>query len=131
MGDPAVVQLAEKIPHGFQPSRSLVRALAAYVQRRYYLHWGRRLEIARHVGIPLRDHFQMPPETNLDLLLCALYHRTFVADGVRSEAPSEFVRAVMASLPGTAGTPPPAASPFSLPASQTSASVSPISTTSP
>jgi uncharacterized RDD family membrane protein YckC len=80
LDDPQVAELAARLPYGFQPSRSLARALAAYVDRRGIFARGRRLEIARHLGEPLREKFQLPPETDLDLLLCALYQRTFVAD---------------------------------------------------
>lgn len=74
------IQLAARIPARFQTSPSMARALAAYVQRRQSFPWGRRLEIARHLAEPLRQQFGLPPETNPDLLLCALYHRTFITD---------------------------------------------------
>lgn len=38
------------------------------------------MEIARHLGEPLRKEFNLPPGTNVDLLLCALYHRTFITE---------------------------------------------------
>lgn len=85
LGEPGVKRLAEQIPANFQPSRSLARALAAYVQRRRNFSWGRRLEIARHLGEPLRQKFNLPLSTNSDLLLCALYHRTFITDRRRPE----------------------------------------------
>jgi uncharacterized RDD family membrane protein YckC len=78
--EPEVKRLAEQIPAKFQPSRSLARALAAYVQRRRNFSWGRRLEIARHLGEPLRAKLNLPAGTNADLLLCALYHRTFITE---------------------------------------------------
>lgn len=84
--EPEVRRAAERIPPDFQPSRSLARALAAYVQRRRMFSWGRRLEIARHLGEPLRKKFDLPPQTNLDLLICGLYHRTFITD--RGEEPA-------------------------------------------
>ena len=79
-GEPEAMRVASLIPPSFQPSRSLGRALAAYVQRRRLFPWGRRMEIARHLGEPLRLKFQLPVNTDLDLLLCGLYHRTFIAD---------------------------------------------------
>ncbi|MHC4178370.1 MAG: RDD family protein [Planctomycetota bacterium] len=79
-GEPEVLRIADQIPANFQASRSLARALAAYVQRRGMFSWGRRLEIARHLGEPLREKFNLPPGTNVDLLLCALYHRTFITE---------------------------------------------------
>jgi hypothetical protein len=35
--------------------------------------------VARHLADPLLRLFQLPPDTSHDLLLCALYYRTFVA----------------------------------------------------
>jgi len=78
--EPAVVELAAALPAGFRVSRSLARALATYVQRRRGFPWGRRIEIARHLGEPLRVRFNLPISTSYDLLLCALYHRTFIED---------------------------------------------------
>ena len=80
-GEPEVRRIAEQIPANFQASRSMARALAAYVQRRRTFSWGRRLEIARHLGEPMRRKFDLPTGTNLDLLLCALYRRTFITEG--------------------------------------------------
>ncbi|MBN2476849.1 MAG: RDD family protein [Pirellulales bacterium] len=79
-GEPEAAKMAGLIPADFQPSRTLARALAIYVQRRRMFSWPRRLEIARHLGEPLREKFNLPPATNLDLLLCGLYHRTFITD---------------------------------------------------
>jgi uncharacterized RDD family membrane protein YckC len=89
--EPEVVRMAAQIPVSFQASRTMARALAIYVQRRQHFPWMRRLEIARHLGEPLRQRFNLPAETNLDLLLCALYHRTFVSDrqDARESAPGE------------------------------------------
>ncbi len=81
---PEAVRLAGMIPVNFQVSRPLGLALAAYVQRRLSFSPGRRLEIARHVGEPLRRQFQLPAHTDLDMLLCGLYHRAFITD--RDEA---------------------------------------------
>jgi uncharacterized RDD family membrane protein YckC len=78
--DPQVAELAAQLPYSFQPNRSLARALAAYVDRRGMFARGRRLEIAGHLAQPLRERFGLPPETDPDLLLCALYQRTFVGD---------------------------------------------------
>jgi len=76
--EPEAIRIGGLIPPSFQPSRSLTRALAAYVQRRQLFSSGRRLEIARHVGEPLREKFRLPVETDLDMLLCGLYRRTFL-----------------------------------------------------
>ena len=79
-GEPEATRMASQIPANFQAGRTLARALAAYVQRRRTFSWPRRLEIARHLGEPLRKEFNLPPSTNPDLLLCGLYHRIFITD---------------------------------------------------
>ena len=78
--EPEAIRLASQLPAGLQASRTMARALAAYVQRRGHFPWLRRVEIARHLGEPLRERFQLPANTDLDLLLCAVYHRTFITD---------------------------------------------------
>jgi uncharacterized RDD family membrane protein YckC len=80
IAEPEALRLASLVPVDFQPSRPLARALATYVQRRPYFAWVRRIEIARHLGEPLRDRFGLPEETDLDQLLCGIYHRTFITD---------------------------------------------------
>jgi hypothetical protein len=37
------------------------------------------------LAIPLLDRFGLPPDTSYDLLLCALYYRTFIADRSQDE----------------------------------------------
>jgi uncharacterized RDD family membrane protein YckC len=86
INDAKVARLAAQVPANFEPSRTLARALTAYVQRRRGFSWGRRLEIARHLAEPLREKFRLAPDTNPDLLLCALYHRVFITD--RYEEPA-------------------------------------------
>lgn len=82
VGEAEAKKLADEIPVNFEPSRSLARALSVYVERRAGFAWGRRAEIARHLAEPLRIKFNLPPETNHDLLLCAVYYRVFVVDRV-------------------------------------------------
>lgn len=82
--DPAVVGLAARLPASFVVSRSLASALAAYVQRRRQIPPERLAEISRHAGEPLRLRLGLPQGISHDLLLCALYYRTFV--GVPAEA---------------------------------------------
>jgi hypothetical protein len=84
--DADAIRMAALIPPGFRVSRSLARAVADYVERRERFPWLGGMEIARHLGEPLRERFDMPPDTNYDLLLCALYHRTFITD--RNDEPS-------------------------------------------
>jgi uncharacterized RDD family membrane protein YckC len=79
-GEPDAARLANLIPRNHHVSRTLGLALAAYVQRRRAFSWGRRQEIARHLGEPMRRRFDLPANTDLDMLLCGLYHRTFLAD---------------------------------------------------
>ena len=78
--DARVSQLAAALPPGFQASPTLGRTLATYVQRRRNFSVARRLEIARHLGVPLQQKFNLSADTNHDLLLCALYQRTFLTD---------------------------------------------------
>jgi hypothetical protein len=61
-------------------SRSLARTLSAYVDRRRFFTPPRRREIAKHLGEPLLRRLGLPADTSHDLLLCALYYRTFIAD---------------------------------------------------
>lgn len=77
--DPRVAQLAAELPPGFVVSRPLAKALATYVDRRVLFSAPRRREIAEHLAKPLLQKFQLPPDTSYDLLLCSLYHRTFLS----------------------------------------------------
>jgi uncharacterized RDD family membrane protein YckC len=76
--EPEVARLAALVPPNYQVNRTLGLALAAYVERRPMFAWARRLEIARHLAEPLRQRFGLPPNTDPDLLLCALYQRSFL-----------------------------------------------------
>lgn len=75
--DPRVAQLAEHIPQNFVVSKELSNALASYVDRRKNLSVARLMEIAKHLAVPLLEQFRFDPTVNHDLLICALYHRTF------------------------------------------------------
>ncbi len=86
--EPEAMKLAELLPAGFQPTRSLSRALSSYVARRRFFSPGRRVEIAKHLAPALIAKFNLPNTTNYDLLLCALYYRTFITDRGESEEPS-------------------------------------------
>ncbi|MFH1924421.1 MAG: RDD family protein [Planctomycetota bacterium] len=77
---PEAIRLAGEVPASFQASPTLARTLANYVERRAYFPPLRRLEIALQLAEPLREQFDFPPNTNPDLLLCALYRRTFITD---------------------------------------------------
>lgn len=77
---PEALQLAAQLPPGLTVSRSLGRALSAYVNRRATFSWRRRAEIARHLAAPLAASLGLPPRTDPDMLLCAVYQRTFLAE---------------------------------------------------
>lgn len=82
VSEPEAIRLAAELPANLVISRSLARALSSYVQRRQAFAWRRRAEIAMHVAEPMRQKLGLPPGTSHDLLLCALYHRAFIADRV-------------------------------------------------
>lgn len=90
LDDARAVQLASYIPMDFRFSRSLSRALAAYVDRRRFFTPARRREVARHLAEPLLERFGFPADTSYDLLLCALYYRAFVADRSADEEANPF-----------------------------------------
>ena len=102
--EPEAIRLAAFVPANFQVSRSMARTLSHYMDRRNRFAWGRRGEIARHLGEPLRQRFNLPPQTNHDMLLCAVYFRAFIADRGQLRADQ---------LPPA--TTPPAAGPFQTP----------------
>lgn len=83
--DPRAIQLAAYLPPNFVVTRSLARSLATYVERRRFFTPPRRREVARHLAVPLLERFGLPSDTSYDLLLCALYYRTFIADRSQDE----------------------------------------------
>ena len=85
MAHPEVVRFAQLLPVTFMPSRALGHALSTYVGRRDRFSPARRLEIARVLAEPLGQRLGLPPTTNPDLLLCALYYRAFIADRLETE----------------------------------------------
>jgi len=85
LDDPRAIQLAAYLPPNFVVSRSLAKSLATYVERRRFFTPPRRREVARHVAVPLLERFGLPADTSYDLLLCALYYRTFIADRSQDE----------------------------------------------
>lgn len=76
--DSRVSQLAEHIPNDFNVSASLATALAEYVDRRRFLPYQRVAEVAAHLGELLVERFNMPKDTNHDLLLCSLYYKIYI-----------------------------------------------------
>lgn len=88
--DPRVGQLADLIPADFQTTPSLANALATYIDARGRLATEHRAEIASHLAIPLKETFGFPVDTDNDLLLCALYFRTYAdIDAQQSEGVSK------------------------------------------
>lgn len=79
VAEPAALQLAAQLPPNIIVNRALGRALSAYVQRRLRVPVARRYEMASHLGEALRERYNLPPGVNYDVLLCAVYHRAFVA----------------------------------------------------
>jgi uncharacterized RDD family membrane protein YckC len=75
-----VLAFAQNIPVQFVTGRALAQALSIYVARRERFSAARRFEIARVLAEPFCERFDLPEETDPDLLLCALYYRTFIAD---------------------------------------------------
>jgi uncharacterized RDD family membrane protein YckC len=80
MNRPEVVAFAQTLPVGFVASRAMSHALSTYVARRELFSTPRRFEIARNLADPLCLRWGLPVDTNPDLLLSALYYRTFIAD---------------------------------------------------
>lgn len=86
--DPRAAQLSEYIPADYRVTRSLAKTLATYVERRRFFAAARRREVAKHLAEPLLDQFGMRKDTSHDLLLCALYYRTFIADRAENDPSS-------------------------------------------
>jgi hypothetical protein len=86
--DPRAAKLAEYIPADYRVTRSLARTLATYVERRRFFSVARRREVAKHLAGPLLEQFGMRSDTSHDLLLCALYYRTFIADRAENDPSS-------------------------------------------
>jgi uncharacterized RDD family membrane protein YckC len=83
--DPRVAQLAADIPGSLVLGAKTAQALAAYAERRRFLSPSRRAEIARHIAEPMLRQLDLPSDTNHDLLMCALYYRTFVAEPMEEQ----------------------------------------------
>jgi len=78
--DPRVTALSSYIPADYRVSRSMARTLAVYAERRHYLTPARRREVARHLTYHLVDRFEFREDIDPDLLMYALYYKTFLAD---------------------------------------------------
>lgn len=73
--DRELLNLALQIPMDFHPTRELLETLSLYVGRRMGFHHQRRLQMASHLAKPLLLRWNLPVETNYDLLMGALYLR--------------------------------------------------------
>ncbi|QDS94796.1 RDD family protein [Roseimaritima multifibrata] len=76
--DARVPALASFFPGDYRVTPTMARTLAAYAERRSYLTPSRRREIARHLTDPLIDRFEFRHDIDPDLLLYALYFKTFL-----------------------------------------------------
>jgi uncharacterized RDD family membrane protein YckC len=75
-----VLRFAQQLPANFTASQAMAQTLSAYVARRDRFSPARRFELARVLADPLIVRYGLPPDTNPDLLLMAMYVRTFLAD---------------------------------------------------
>lgn len=76
--EPAAVELAMELPAGFVVTPKLAQALAGYVGKRMFFPELRRYEIASRLAQSLSPKLGLSSNTNPDLVLCALYYRTFM-----------------------------------------------------
>jgi hypothetical protein len=67
----------QRIPLAFEADPRLAEALGAYVARRGDVSPERRVELASILAEPYVRRWNLPRDTDPDLLLCALYHRTY------------------------------------------------------
>ncbi len=101
--DPRAIQLAGYLPPNFVVNRSLAKAIATYVERRRFFTVPRRKEVARHLAKPLLEQFGLPADTSYDLLLCAIYYRTFIADSADDEKQLAAARSAIPQQPVVRG----------------------------
>ena len=98
IGHQRVLEFAQQLPPNFTASRALSQALSAYVARRERFSAARRFELARILAEPIVERYRLSPDTDPDMLLCALYYRAFIADRplTASEPAGELVPAEVA-----------------------------------
>lgn len=84
--DARVPALASYIPGDYLITRKMARTLATYVERRHFLTPPRRREVARNLSDPLIERFNFRQDIDPDLLLYALYYKTFLADSLTEPA---------------------------------------------
>ncbi|MGC6442182.1 MAG: RDD family protein [Rubripirellula sp.] len=76
--DKRVPALATYLPADYRISRSMARALAAYVERRTEMTSTRRREIAKRLIEPVLDQIGFRPEIDPDLMMYTLYYQAFL-----------------------------------------------------
>jgi uncharacterized RDD family membrane protein YckC len=84
--DARVPALASYIPGDYLITRKMARTLATYAERRHFLTPPRRREVARNLSDPLIERFGFRKDIDPDLLLYALYYKTFLADSLTEPA---------------------------------------------
>lgn len=107
--EPAAMQYAAELPLELRVTRSMAKTLAKYVQRRMMFTPLRRMELARRLGEPLRHKYPIRADVTDDLLLCAIYFRTFIADAANNPGRPEPPRGNGVRPNGNGGTLPPPA----------------------
>jgi len=85
-GELGVAALASSLPVDMRITRSMARCLRSYVDRRHRLTPSQRAEIAGYLAVPLLAIYGLPDSTDHDMLLCAMYRRAFVRDGMDDDA---------------------------------------------
>ncbi|WP_417731413.1 RDD family protein [Rosistilla oblonga] len=78
--DARIPALASYIPPDYRVSPSLAKVLALYAERRLFLSPPRRRELAKNLAAGLSERFEFREDLDPDLLLYALYWRTYLAD---------------------------------------------------
>jgi len=84
--DPRVEKLADELPSDFSPSQSMLRALADYVDRRRYLSPETNQDMAKGLAVRMLRKFDLPADTDYDLLLCSMYYNAFMQYQMQEEA---------------------------------------------
>jgi len=74
--DVELLRLATIIPRGFSPGRELVEALSLYISRRQRFSLARRREIAAPLAEVLATQFELPADSDPDLVVGAAYLRS-------------------------------------------------------
>jgi len=79
LDDPGINALIPAIAPNFRMSRTMLRTVAMYVERRNRILPQRRRELAAILTKEIIDKVGVPPASDPDLLLCALYKREYDA----------------------------------------------------